>query len=59
MMMSMGYEYTAELQPLKGLLFSPQVIHTHGEPWWNDIDMGIQLTLPSQASANPNSKVIS
>jgi hypothetical protein len=39
MIMSMGRDYISELRPPTGLLFIPQVIYEHGEPWWNDIDM--------------------
>jgi hypothetical protein len=38
--MSMGWDYVSELQPPTGLLFKPQVIHKHGEPWWNNTDRG-------------------
>jgi len=30
--------YVYELRPPTGLLFIPQLIYEHGEPWWNDID---------------------
>jgi hypothetical protein len=31
-------DYVYKLRPPKGLLFFPQTIHEHGEPWWIDID---------------------
>jgi hypothetical protein len=33
-MSSMGRDYVSELWPPVGLLFIPQVVHEHGEPWW-------------------------
>jgi hypothetical protein len=38
-----------------GLLFIPQVIYEHGEPWWNDIDMGKLLICLPGLSGNPTS----
>jgi hypothetical protein len=38
MIMSMVRDYVSELRPSMGLLFIPQVIYEHREPWWNDID---------------------
>jgi hypothetical protein len=32
-MSSMGRDYVSELRPPVGLLFIPQVVHEHGEPW--------------------------
>jgi hypothetical protein len=34
----MGWDHVSELQPQTDLLFIPQVIHEHEEPWWNDTD---------------------
>jgi hypothetical protein len=31
-------DYVSELRPPVGLLFIPQVIYEHGEPWWNDVE---------------------
>jgi hypothetical protein len=36
--MLMGWDNVSELQPPTGLLFFPQVMYEHGEPWWNDPD---------------------
>jgi hypothetical protein len=36
--MSVGRDCVSELQSAMGLLFMPQVIYQHGEPWWNDIE---------------------
>jgi hypothetical protein len=33
------WDYVSELRPSTGLLFIPQMIYEHGEPWWND-DVG-------------------
>jgi hypothetical protein len=38
MMMSMGCDYISDMQAPMGLLFIPQVIYEHGEPWWNHIE---------------------
>jgi hypothetical protein len=38
LIMSMGCDYVSELRQPTGLLFIPQVIYEHEEPWWNDID---------------------
>jgi hypothetical protein len=38
--MSMGWDYVSELRPPANLLFIPQMIYEHGEPWWNDIGRG-------------------
>jgi hypothetical protein len=40
LIMSMGWDYVSELRRPTGILFIPQVIYEHGEPWWNDIDRG-------------------
>jgi hypothetical protein len=58
MMMSMGRDYVSELRPPTSLLFIPQVIYEHGEPWWNDVDRGKLLTLPPEFSDNPTSRDI-
>jgi hypothetical protein len=34
--------YVSEPRPPTGLLFIPQVIYKHGEPWWTDIERGEQ-----------------
>jgi hypothetical protein len=31
-----------------GLLFIPQMIYEHGEPWWNDIDRGKLVIHPPE-----------
>jgi hypothetical protein len=37
----MGWDYVSELRTPMGLLFIPQVICEHGEPWWyNDARCG-------------------
>jgi hypothetical protein len=33
-MVSVGWNYIFELRPPVGLLFTPQVIYEHGEPWY-------------------------
>jgi hypothetical protein len=38
MIMSMGWDRISQLRPPNSLLFMPQVIYEHGEPWWNDIE---------------------
>jgi hypothetical protein len=42
------------LWPPTGLLFIPQVIYEHGEPWWNGIKRG-NLINPSEFSGSPTS----
>jgi hypothetical protein len=37
----MGWDYVTELRPQAGLLFIPQVICEHGEPWWWWCRLGI------------------
>jgi hypothetical protein len=37
MIILMGKDYVSEIRPQMSLLFIPQVIYEHGEPWWNDI----------------------
>jgi hypothetical protein len=43
MKMSMRCDYVCELQLPAGLLFIPQVLYEHREPWWNDINIGKPL----------------
>jgi hypothetical protein len=50
MIMSMGSDYVSELRPPTVLLFIPQVINEHGEPWWNDVDGGRLLIRPLERS---------
>jgi hypothetical protein len=57
MIMPMGRDYVSELRPPTGLLFIPQVIYEHGEPWWNCIHRG-NLILPPDLSGNPTSREI-
>jgi hypothetical protein len=38
-----------------GLLFTPQVIYGHGEPWWNDIYRGKHVICPPELSGNSTS----
>jgi hypothetical protein len=38
MIVSMGWDYVCELRSPAGLLYIPQPIYEHGEPWWNDND---------------------
>jgi hypothetical protein len=45
MIVSMGWDYVSELLLPTGVLFIPQVIYEHGEPWWNDIERGRLLIL--------------
>jgi hypothetical protein len=40
----------SELQPPKGLLFIPQVIYEHEEPWWNYINRGKLMIHPAESS---------
>jgi hypothetical protein len=47
-----GSEYVSELQPPEGLLFFPQVVYEHGEPWWNDISRVKLLIFPPELSGN-------
>jgi hypothetical protein len=56
--MSMGFDYVSELRPPTGLLFIPQVIYEHGDPWWNKIDRGKLLIFPQELSGNPTTRVI-
>jgi hypothetical protein len=58
MTLSMGYNYISKPQPLTGTLFIPQMIHEHGEPWWNDVGRGKLLIRPTELSANPISIII-
>jgi hypothetical protein len=51
-------DYVSELQPPMGLLFMPQVIYEHGEPWWNAIDRRKLLICPPELSGNPTSSHI-
>jgi hypothetical protein len=37
----MGWDYVSELWPPSGLLFIPQVMCEHGEPWWWWCQLGI------------------
>jgi hypothetical protein len=52
---SMGWHYIYKLWPPMGVLFIPQVIHEHGEPWWNDINKGKLLIHWPELSGNPTS----
>jgi hypothetical protein len=36
-----------------GLLFNPQVIYEHGEPWWSDVNRGELLIFPPEFLDNP------
>jgi hypothetical protein len=47
----MGWDYVSEMRPPTGLLFISQVIHEHGEPWWNDTGSG-KLIRPPELSGN-------
>jgi hypothetical protein len=49
---SMWWDYVSDLRQPTGLLFIPQVIYEHGEPWWNDIDRKKLLIRPSELSGN-------
>jgi hypothetical protein len=53
LMMMMGSGYVSELRPPAGLLFTPQVIYEHGQPWWNDVDGRKFLCLSPELSSNP------
>jgi hypothetical protein len=55
MVTSMGREYVSELRLPTGLLFIPQVIYKHGEPWWNEVDRGQLMIRPPELSGNPTS----
>jgi hypothetical protein len=55
MIMSIRPEYVFELRLPTGLLFIPQVIYEHGEPWWNGINRGKLLICPPELSGNPTS----
>jgi hypothetical protein len=37
---SVGWDHVSELRPPTGLLFVPQMVYEHGEPWWNAINGG-------------------
>jgi hypothetical protein len=43
------------LRATNGLLFIPQVIYEHGEPWWIDIDRENITTDPPELSGNSTS----
>jgi hypothetical protein len=58
LIMWMGWDYISELQPPTGLLSTTQVIHEHGEPWWNDTDRRNLLIHPPEHSGNSTSRVI-
>jgi hypothetical protein len=59
MITAMGWDYVSEIRPQTGLLFIPQMIHKHAEPWWNDdIYIGKLLTPPQELSGNPTSRCI-
>jgi hypothetical protein len=51
----MGRDYVSELGAPTGLLFIPQVIYEHGEPWCNDIDRGKLQIRPPELSGYPTS----
>jgi hypothetical protein len=55
--MLMRWDYVSELRPT-GLLFIPQVIYEHGEPWWNAIDRGNLLIRPTDLSGKYTSRVV-
>jgi hypothetical protein len=38
--MSVGRDYVFEVRRPEDLLFIPQMIYKHGEPWWNDVNRG-------------------
>jgi hypothetical protein len=40
------------------MLFIPEVIYKHGEPWWYDIDRRKLLIHPLELSGNPTSSHI-
>jgi hypothetical protein len=49
-----GVRYVSELRWTTGLLFIPQVIYEHGEPWWNDVNRGNSwLVHPSSLAILP------
>jgi len=58
MIMSMGWDYVSELRPPMDILFVPQVIYEHGEPWRNEVDRGKPLISPPELSGNSTSGVI-
>jgi hypothetical protein len=45
-----------QLRSPPGLLFIPQMICEHGEPWWNNIDRGKLLILAPELSGNSASR---
>jgi hypothetical protein len=53
--MSMGRGYVSELRPPTPLLFSPEMIYEHGEPWWNDTDRRKFLIRPPELCGNCSS----
>jgi hypothetical protein len=55
MFTSMGWDYVSELRLPTDLLFIPQVIYEHGEPWRNDIDSRILLFSPPELSGKHTS----
>jgi hypothetical protein len=55
MTMSMWWDFVSELRPPTDLLFVPQKIHEHGEPWWNDIERGKLVIRPSELRVNHTS----
>jgi hypothetical protein len=58
MIMSLGWDHVSELWLQLDLLFIPQMIYDHGEPWWNDISRGRLLIHLPELSGNPTSRVI-
>jgi hypothetical protein len=58
MIMLMGRDYVFKMQPPMSLLFMPQIIYEHGEPWWNDINRVKLLIHQPEVSGNPTSRVI-
>jgi hypothetical protein len=48
----MGWDDVSELQPPTGILFIPQVIYEHGEPWWWYVHQGSLANLPAESSGS-------
>jgi hypothetical protein len=54
--LSMGWDYVSEQRPPTSLLFIPQVIYEHWEPWRNDIHRVELLIRPPELSEHPTSR---
>jgi hypothetical protein len=51
----MGWDYVCEIRPSTVVLFIAQVIHEHGELWWNEFDREYYLICQPELSENSTS----